>query len=211
MYKRFRNTCLLLLALVGLCSLTHAVEDERLWLPTSYERLYLDLKKAATKTEALERCDKVLRGGMDFQASQKNHPIFRIHCRQPNGRTYNELVDGLSFDTLTTIVTVEVPLTQEELEAQQLDEERRKQQLLDDQKQQFLDSCKKQLTAKTIMFEQITMVDDMPEPRSFSMETAEFVLDFDSEDMYGKALRYRAYCRVELEAEAQIKIRTRHD
>src|SRR5687768_15959346 len=93
-----------------------ALDSQRLWLPTRYQTLYLPLVKAAETAESLDRCVTVIEGTIDLEQSRPEHPIYRILCRQENGRTYNEMVDGLTFATLTTHQIVEPELTLEEQE-----------------------------------------------------------------------------------------------
>ena len=71
-FKRFVNT--LIPASLLLCS-THsnAVDDSKLWLPSSHVTHFLQLKEAAEAAESLERCTKVLRGTIDFEQSRGGH------------------------------------------------------------------------------------------------------------------------------------------
>lgn len=186
-----------------------ALDESRLWLPSNYESLYLDLKAAAQKAELLDRCVTVMRGTLDLSQSSTVHPIYRIMCRQENGRTYNEMVDGLTFDTLTTVVPVVIALTDEEREAQRLEEERREQEVLERQKQSYLSECLAVLDEKTKLFIDKKVLREDIEPESFSMDEAKFYIDFDAKDVNGIALEYRAICVVAKEADTKIYIRKR--
>ncbi len=211
MCKRYLSCFKCALFTVFFSTSTFGLDEERLWLPKSYETLYLELKASAEAALKLERCVKVLRGTIDRQQSTKDHPVFRIQCRQPNGRTYNELVDGLTKETLTTPVIIEVPPTEEELAAMRAEEERKKKEAADQREREFLQACKTQFDSKTRVFENIELLNPKPEPSSFSMEAAAFMFDFDTRDINGTPLKYRAYCSVALEEEARIKIRKRRD
>lgn len=187
-----------------------AVDESRLWMPSNYERQYLDLKKAAEVAEELDRCVKVIRGTIDLNQSTKDKPIYRIQCRQENGRTYNEMVDGLSFDTLTTPKVVEKVLTADEIEAQRLEEERKRLEEIENTKQVFLQQCLTELESKSKLFINKRLLNDSPEPEEFSLEQAKYYLDFDAEDIHGVALKYRAICWVEPE-KTDLRIRTRRE
>lgn len=187
-----------------------ALDESRLWLPTNYEPLYLDLKAAAEAAECLDRCERVVRGTVDLYESKKaGHPIFRIQCRQPNNRTYNEMVDGLTKKTLTTPVIEEKALTPEELEAKRLEEERARQKVITERKELFLSRCRQAFDEKTTLFIQKNIVDLAPKPKVFEMEKAVYHLDFDAEDINGVALAYRAICVVEMEKPLEMHIRKR--
>ena len=165
-----------------------AVDESRLWIPTNFERQYLNLKNAAEAAESLDRCVEVVRGTIDLGRSTKELPIFRIQCRQENGRTYNEMVNGISFETLTTRVVDESQLTPEE--------QARRQQKLENAKKAFLNRCLAELESKTQLFINKKLLSQTHEPITFSLEQAEFVFDFDAEDINGVALEYTSTCKV---------------
>ena len=78
-------------------------DESRLWLPLKYERYYLKLKKATQSAFELDRCVKVLESTIDLEKSTSYAPFFKVLCRQPNGKTYIEIVDGTTFQPLTTV------------------------------------------------------------------------------------------------------------
>lgn len=198
----------LIVALAGSQSSTSiAVDESRLWLPTNFERKYLDLKQAAETAEGLERCVSVIRGTIDINRSTHEHPIYRIQCRQENGRTYNEMVDGLTFETLTTPVVVEVEKTPEELEALRLEEERKREEELARAKQDFLKQCLTEWENKTQLFINKKLLNSTPEPEEFSLDKAKYYLDFDAQDINSVDLSYRAICNVGEELEMVIRVR----
>lgn len=164
-----------------------ALDESRLWLPKSHERIYLNLKKSAEAAEALDRCHSVVRGTIDLTQSTKEYPIFRIMCRQANGRTYNEMVNGLTFEPLTT----KAP-SLEEIDVDKI-----------------LQDCLVVLEQKTQLFIDKKMVDDEPKPEVVSLERVRFNLDFDAKNMNGASLRYRAVCNTEKEGPSKVKIKMR--
>ncbi len=193
MHKLFRNLYFVSMLPLAFSSNAEGVDESRLWVPKNYERIYLDLKDAAEAAEKLDRCVKVIRGTIDLEESTREHPIFRIQCRQNNGRTYNEMVDGLTKETLTT-VEVDESLVEIKLE---------------EQKALFWSQCKKAFEYKTRLFQGLVLKMESPEPEEFSLDAAKYVVEFDAEDMYGKALEYRAICTVKAEEEAKLTIRKR--
>jgi hypothetical protein len=174
----------------------YALDESRLWLAKNHEKLYLDLRAAAKSAEALERCVTVLRGTLDLEQSAPDHPIFRIQCRQENGRTYNEMVDGLSKETLTTKLEKPKELSEEDIAAQ---------------KQIFLDRCMQLFEAKTSLFKALKLKEGKPEPESFTMQEAKYYLDFDAENVEGQPLSYRTICMVTGDLPPEIHIRKRRD
>lgn len=206
---RKRMVCVSASMLLGMSLPSSAVDESRLWVPTNYERQYLDLVKAAKAAESLDRCVSMIRGTIDIERSSQEHPIFRIQCRQESGRTYNEMVDGISFETLTTPVIVEQKLSAEELAALKLEEERERLENIEKTKVGFLDRCKVELDAKSRLFINMKLLNPEPEPQEFTLENAKYYLDFDAEDINGVALKYRAICWVGENVE--IKIRTRRE
>lgn len=175
-----------------------ALDEERLWLPQSYQKHYLKLKDAALAAESLNRCVTVLDGTIDLQQSSDVHPIFRIRCRQQNGRTYNEMVDGLTNETLTTSKSVDAGPSEEELRL--LEEQRRleyrRASVAHMQKlcyQRFLDKSGLMLNARG------PQPENMPEPYSYENEGSEdaralFSFDFEAQDAAGVPLKFTAHC-----------------
>lgn len=78
-----------------------------LWLPRSKAKYYPSLITATKSALALPDCINVYEATIDLEQSQPEHPIFRINCIRENGKTYNEMVDGLTFEALTTVLPTE--------------------------------------------------------------------------------------------------------
>lgn len=173
-----------------------ALDDKRLWLPTKYSTLFFDLKEAALAAEALDRCVTVQRGTIDLDRSASKKPIFRILCRQSDGMTYNEMVDGVTFETLTTKVIVPVEPTAEELEALRVAEEKRKAEVQDARKKELWDACEKEFAKNTRLMKDVALDDEIlpPEPEEFSEDKAIFSFPFEAKDIYGANLLYIARC-----------------
>lgn len=184
----------------------NAVDESRLWLPSSHEKLYLKLKAAAETAESLERCQTILRGTIDFEQGTSDQPIFRFLCRQPNGRTYNELIDGLTARALTTLdETAENPHEEKESE-EKIRESRRK--AVEQEKIAFQTRCYQKIQEKISLFNNIQVYRDDNPIKHFEYEyiDEEFVVhgiqakyqkDFDALDIEGRALEYRVICELE--------------
>jgi hypothetical protein len=179
-----------------LCGNAYALDESRLWLPTKYERHYLDLRDSALAAEALERCVSVLSGTIDLQQSREQQPIFRIQCRQENGRTYNEMVDGNTKKTLTTVIQEPQELTPEELEQLRLEQERRRQEEREAKRLALFQVCQQRYQEKTRLFQSLQQLNEGKETQEFDEQKgrAKFYFDFDAVDMEGKPLEYRATC-----------------
>lgn len=171
-----------------------ALDEERLWLPTKYNTLFLELKDAALAAESLERCVTVLRGTIDIDQSRNGKPIFRILCRQSNGLSYNEMVDGVSMETLTT--TAPVPLTPEE--------ERARQEALWLECKEEFDKKTRLMANKTFEQEPLAPITDI-----LSEKAVLFTFDFTAEDMYGANLYYTARCTFDEAGILKFKISAR--
>lgn len=216
-----------------------AVDPSSLWLPTKYQKNYVALLESAESAESLDRCENVLEATIDLEQSKKKHPIFRILCRQKNGRSYNEMVDGLTFETLTTPKVVVVELTPEELEAQRLKEEKRKKAEIKALKHTFWEKCQKVTQEKALMMTGLVwLTKEEPEPQSYtesivsnatstvdddnSSEDKEpstsevktkveavFCIDFDAKSVMGEKLQFQAVCHVDSEDGVEVLFKKR--
>lgn len=186
-----------ILVLMVASSIGHALDEDRLWLPVRYQTLYLSLVKAASVAEELERCVSVVEGTLDLEQSKPEHPVYRIQCRQESGRTYNEMVDGLSFATLTTVEVVEPELSAEEQEMLRVQEELRRQEEIARQKQDAWQVCRSQLLERTKLMMDLTWqteIEGEREPEVYSEEEIRFSVDFDARSMWEEPLHYTADC-----------------
>lgn len=178
-------------------SVASAVDSQRLWLPVKYQTRYLDLIRAAETAEAIDRCVSVVEGTLDLEQSQPQHPIYRILCRQENGRTYNEMVDGLTFATLTTPKIVEPVLTPEEQERMRQQEEVRRLAEIAHRKATAWQACRQELVNRTHLMMELHWAEDLDaplEPTEFTAEAARFFVNFNARSMWGEPLRYTAEC-----------------
>ncbi len=172
-----------------------AVEDKDLWLPGRYAPIFLELKKAAEAAESLDRCVRVQQGTIDLDDSRPDHPVYRILCKQENGRNYNEMVDGLSFETLTTKVEIPVEPTAEELEAIRLAEEKRKEEEKQVRISHLWGLCEEKIRHRVRLMSDFSWVTELPvTPDVFEEASVTFTVDFDAKDMHKQPLYYRAVC-----------------
>lgn len=193
-YRGFRYLTLLGLQcrLVGLnlliaCAASHAVDEGRLWLPVKYQSLHSSLIKAASAADEVDRCLVVAEGTLDLEQSKPEHPVFRILCRQENGRTYNEMVDGLSFATLTTPKKTESELFPDESEQFRL------------QKLDAWQQCRALLIEHTRLMQNLVWLRDLdtpPEPEFYSAEEIRYSISFDARSAWREPLHYVGQCIV---------------
>ena len=149
-----------------------ALDENRLWLPKSWQRLYLDLKSAALNVEAMERCDTVLEGTVDIDRSTEEQPIFRIRCRQRSGKTFVQVV-GLE------------------------QEEDPRETEIEEMKREMWVRCERAFQQKTRLMNKVSKLGNgMPEPDPYTENLVKFVLDFDSEGVQGEKLQFRAVCTI---------------
>jgi hypothetical protein len=168
-----------------------ALDESRLWLASSKKNLWSDLVRAAQAAESLDRCEKVMEGTLDREQSKPDYPIYRILCKQPDGRNYNEMVDGVTFITLTT-PPPRTELTEEEKEAA-----RQHQLVLQTNAWQ---RCHAEIQERTkLMLERVLLVNEQPEHTLSDSGELQFVVPFDAKSISGVSLRYVSTCSVPLE------------
>ena len=198
------------------------MNEDRLWLPTSHEKLYLKLKSSADTVAELERCKVILRGTLDFEQSTAEIPIFRFLCRQENGRTYNELVDGNTGRALTTVAEQET----EEDNLSEAERQKMREQMeakaINDRKIAFQTRCYKKTQRKISMFQSAQIYRDDEPLKQFEFDDVDenFVLrglkaiyqkDFDAKDIEGAGLEYRVVCELDNNGEERVRIEKRTD
>lgn len=204
-FKVFVNTALLVFPLMS-----WALDDSSLWLPKKYQTLYLPLVRAATAAESIERCVQVLEGTLDLGQSSEGHPIFRILCRQQNGRSYIEMVDGLTFATLTTPKIVEVELTPEQKETLRRQEEAKKQAEEAELKRLYWLQCEATIQQRTRMMQEMLWLSSLPpEPTRFDDQSGEFLVYFDAKNIWGKPLQYEVWCQSNVDSVIDIRVSKR--
>ena len=167
-----------------------------LWLPKSYREFDLELIRAAKTTLLLDRCEEIKEGTIDLKQGSREHPIYRILCRQPGGepyygRTYNEMIDGLTFDTL---VTQEIP---EEV-------------LMQRKEPSLAATCFEDVLAKTSMMNELEWQSPKrPEALELNDAYAIYRWDFNAKNLDGDELRYKVICHVGSGGVASSKISVR--
>lgn len=208
--RYFVSNFFLLLACCGvtlICASTLALDEERLWLPRSYQTLYLSLVDSALAAESLERCVDVLDGTIDLAQSTKDKPVFRIRCRQENGKTYSEMVDGISFKTLTTPQAEVEVLTADELELLKIEEARLREEERVAHLRRMWQECDHSIREKTRLMNNVKrLTEEMPEPQVKEDNQTIFTLDFDAEDISGEKLQYRVHCAIRDEQLVELSI-----
>lgn len=187
-----------------------ALDKSRLWLSQSDQKYYLDLVRAARVADALDRCQSVLEGTLDREQSQQNHPYFRILCRQENGRSYNEIVDGLSFETLTTPVIVEPELSEAEKEHLRQLQKAQEELELARRKTEAWQRCEEQIRHQTqLMIHMVWLTTEEPAPLSFDDNEAVFIADFDAHDPGGNLLHFSATCTISFPDKVTVSVSRR--
>jgi len=177
----------------------HAIDESRLWLPVSQQKYYLDLKAAAESAEELDVCVTVLRGTLDDEQSSEGHPMYRILCRRNDGVSYNEMVDGITFETLTNVKRSPGELSEAELERLRLQKLERK--------NKYTKLCEAQFKGATHSMNKLHRLTPLyPEPDMYDGEVATYTYDFDAESMQRQPLHFSATCSVNREGEAEMEV-----
>ncbi|WP_394201192.1 hypothetical protein [Marinagarivorans algicola] len=76
------------------------LNEDKLWLPRRYQKYHLPLLRAAKVALAQPRCYEIKRGSLDLRQSEPKHAIYRFLCKQASGKTYSEVIDGVTFQSL---------------------------------------------------------------------------------------------------------------
>lgn len=175
-FKQFFIPPILIFA--SLPDFSMSLDENRLWLPISYQTEYLKLKEAALKAESLERCESILEGTLDTDRSIDGVVLFRLRCKQPDGRIYTEMVDGVTMETLTTS---EIEVVHKNEEGEQ-------------RKQTMWQACAEELQQRTRLMINIEMTEEMPIPDPVDEQTAKFIKNFTAEGVGGEKLSFQAVC-----------------
>jgi hypothetical protein len=177
----------------------YAIDESRLWLPVSQQKYYLDLKAAAESAEELDVCVTVLRGTLDREQSSVDHPIYRILCRRDDGVSYNEMVDGVTFETLTNVKRSSGELSEEELEKLLLEKLLRK--------KKYTKLCEEEFKHATRTMNKLQrLTPPNPEPDMYDGEVASYSYNFDAESMQRQPLHFSAICSVNQHGEVAVEI-----
>lgn len=206
-----KNVLASLLILLFSATVCEAIDESRLWLPGTHRFLFIDLQQAAQSAENLDKCTKVLSGTVDLDQSTKEKPIFRILCRKKNGKTYSEMVDGVTKQTLTTLQGAEAVLSLEALQAlREREGNSRKVQAINEQIKLFWPVCKSAFDKRTAQMIKVkTLFDGDIDPVEYRQLQSTFQFQFNAEDPSGAPLEYETTCRVRSVKDFDIEIRSR--
>lgn len=212
--KRFPG---LLLVLLGFyCPVVSGLDESRLWLPISYKHYYFELLASGLVAEDQHECASVVEGTVDLDRSKRDKPVFRLLCRNSEGRTFNVLVDGLSRTILTPEFEIDQLLTPEQRATRarrRAEEEERRQRQLAAEKarrhQQLIErywaECERALQPIITNMLSLEWVED-PQPAMVEAERAEFARNFTARDFAGTTLFFTVECEVTAEAGAEAVI-----
>lgn len=94
-WKTFQLMGALLLA----AGYAQAFNEHSLWLPGKYQQqLAPELRQAAMKVEAEERCQTLLRGSLHDSSKSVDDARFLFVCRDPQGTTFPVIVDAQTLE-----------------------------------------------------------------------------------------------------------------
>lgn len=176
------SLCGLFLICMPYSVLGEAVLDEsKLWLPKKHESHYLKLKEVATLVANTKRCNKLLEATLDLEKTTRMFVFYKVLCRDLDGRTYFETVDGKT----TEILEEEKPTEEEPIEEKKPPHEIK------------FDLCMDRLNKQTALMKDVKYLFEQPVKfDSRNDETLHFTLPFNAKTMQGTALKYNALCSV---------------
>lgn len=167
------------------------LNTETLWLPKRYRKFKMPLIRAAKTTLLLDRCEEIKQGTIDLDQGSREHPMYRILCRQPDGNTYNEIVDGLTFETLVT-------------------EEVTDDEVMRRREANLVAACYAQVLEKTAMMKALSWLSPKrPEPLEINDAYAIYRWDFNAQSVDGDELHYKALCHVDIDGKPVTKVSSR--
>ncbi len=192
------------------------LDESRLWLPVSYKQYHFELLASGLAAEAQRECERVVEGTVDLDRSTLEKPVFRVLCRNADGRTFNLLVDGLTRAILTPGDEIDQLLTPAQraarLRQREQAEERRQQRLaaekdrqLRQRKERYWSLCEEALQP---FIANMLSVQWLEAPRAglITEEGAEFARNFTARDFSGTALHFTAECSVTTEGGAKAAV-----
>lgn len=198
------------------CPAVSGLDESRLWLPISYKQYYFELLASGLAAEAQTECDSVVEGTVDLDQSSRDKPVFRVLCRNADGRTFNMLVDGLTRTVLTPGHEVEQLLTPEQraARARRRAEEsarRQRQAAAEKARQQrqltegYWAQCEQALQPTVANMLSVEWLED-PQSAMVTAEGAVFTRNFTARDYTGNALFFTAECEVTADSSVEAEI-----
>jgi len=221
---KWRQSSLLLFALSSglylslLSPPSHGVDESNLWLPISYRPHYMKLIRAAKLVEDnAHDCQSILRGELQASKSTKEHPVFRIVCRNQAKRSFAIIIDGLAMEVIDPAFPGGT-VSFEELEVLRLQAlaQKEKEAELEAQRQELIRQqalwlkCEEKVAERTkMMKDKVILTTEAPAAEVGPEQSLKFLLDFDAKTPQGKALRYRAICHFNESETLKVSIRPR--
>ena len=174
-----------------------------LWLPKSYQHLYLKLLDAADAAQSDEYCKKLVSGYLLEKKSTNKHPIFEFRCKTQDKKAIKLEVDGLSLAVKNTYM--------EKVKLMEQQEKERKEQLLKEKQKEFWPLCYESIKQRLSYFEGVDIVSSIPPNMDTSnQEKTAFSLSFNAISQAKKPLNYTIRCLVNNEdSSLKLKIKPR--
>lgn len=170
-----------------------ALNSSALWLPAAYQKLAPELRQAALKLEADERCEKVLRGSLHDSTRSLEEATFLLICRDPGRRTFSVLADANTLELEFPIA--EIQLAEEAVKSSD--------EVLRERVELLRGECEQLFNQKTRFMKSLHRIDEgAPAVPEVEGEQISFFMPFDAQSLQGNPLRYEAICSSAAEAEA---------
>lgn len=217
-FYRGRQSCgwLVLIWLGLVCPMVYGLDESRLWLPVTYKHYYFELLASGLAAEAQRECESVVEGTTDLDRSKPDHPVFRMLCRNPDGRTFNVLVDGLTRSIITPGYEIDQLLTSEQraerVRRREQEEERRQRQLAAEKarqyevlKERYWTQCEQAMQSTMDNMLSMEWLED-PRAPAITVEGAAFARNFTARDFSGNKLFFTVECKVTADGSADAVI-----
>lgn len=221
-----------------LSSSVAALDIDRLWLPTEFRGQYLKLRDAALAAEATPQCQEVLRGTLDLDQSSSELSVYRILCRQENGTSYTEFVDGDTLQPRSLTPDPAPPELAHERE-QRLAQEEQSEKVDEDstaevavaergvgtaaeadepppqssevQRRRILgEACQSEILARTAMMLDLVWLTERPLVEVLANGQLRYTAEFNAKDMWSTELHYEAVCTISTPQELVVVVSPRN-
>ncbi len=202
-------------------SSAYALKESRLWLSPKYKYLMPTLVAAATQAESYPACVEIIDGQLDKSRSTVEKPIFRIICRDGDGRSFlvratgkegdeiegmreekpkpkNQAVGGGSEQSADAEPDAEAELAKQLAVEKEFEEaEEADLPMAAVNPIEGWETCLKGIEEKTKnMMNKVIYDDPPPEQKVNRFKESVYKVDFDAQNLRGATLQYQAICKV---------------
>lgn len=171
--------------------------DVHMWLPVSYQEKEDELSKAVDMIMDTERCERALKATISQDRSTVEHPVFKILCKDKDGVTYWELVDGINFamidDFLPGTDAYKAAAAEKKLKLKNM-----------------WRTCISMMDEQYINFSNVRVLTKKQPTEIYKPDKSiHFYVDFDAVSSFGEGLKYSADCIFNDNSNYHVRLRPR--